>query len=109
MMPDQERDCFPQGRVLELESRSNHDGLNLNEYLLESGHRLEAITQKVSRGEFVDHEMHDWMLNQVDFIVEVVGDESLGFGDEVRSNLLQLLLAVANLNEQIRQQASLKL
>ena len=46
------------------------------------------------------------MLEQVDFIVETIGDESLDVGDEMRSNLLQLLLSIANLNEQIRSQTS---
>jgi flagellar biosynthesis regulator FlaF len=45
----------------------------------------------------------------VDFIVETIGNESPELSDELRSNLLQLLLAIANLNEQIRRQASLAL
>jgi flagellar biosynthesis regulator FlaF len=49
------------------------------------------------------------MLAQVDFIVETIGSENLELDDEMRSNLLQLLLAIANLNEQIRHQASLAL
>lgn len=106
-MPDYDRNSSSQGMVIEPDSRPNQDRRNLDEYLLESGQRLEAITKKVSQGEIVGHEMHDWMLEQVDFIVEAVGDESLGLEDDTRSNLLQLLLAVANLNEQIRQQASL--
>jgi hypothetical protein len=47
------------------------------------------------------------MLDQVDFIVEAIGNETLELGDEMRSNLLQLLLALANLNEQIRRQTPL--
>ena len=47
------------------------------------------------------------MLDQVDFIVEIIGNEDLELGDEMRSNLLQLLLGIANLNEQIRSQGSL--
>ena len=33
-----------------------------------------------------------WMLAQVDFIIETIGDVSLELSDEVRSDLLQLLL-----------------
>ena len=108
-MPDYDRDAYSPGCAIELESRSNHDDLNLGEYLLESGQRLETIKDKLGRGEIVGSEMRDWMLDQVDLIVNVVGDENLELGDELRSNLLQLLLSVANLNEQIRQQASLHL
>ena len=67
------------------------------------------INELVSLGEAVDRDSRDWMLAQVDFIVEAIGNESLELGDEMRSNLLQLLLAIANLNEQIRRQASLGL
>ncbi len=49
------------------------------------------------------------MLTQVDFIVETIGNENPELDDQMRSNLLQLLLAIANLNEQIRHQASLGL
>jgi hypothetical protein len=42
------------------------------------------------------------MLSQVDFIVESLGTESGELDDSLRSSLLQLILAIANLNEQIR-------
>jgi hypothetical protein len=46
------------------------------------------------------------MLAQVDYIVETMGNDALEISDEMRSNMLQLLLAIANLNEQIRQGSS---
>ena len=46
------------------------------------------------------------MLAQADFIVEAVGDENLELTDETRSELLQMLLAIASLNEQIRSRAA---
>jgi flagellar biosynthesis regulator FlaF len=49
------------------------------------------------------------MLDQVDFLVETIGDESLQLSDEMRSNLLQFLLTIANLNEEIRHKAALGL
>ena len=56
----------------------------------------------------VDHNSREWMLAQVDFIIETIGNEDLEIGDEMRSNLLQLLLAIANLNEQIRSRTPLE-
>jgi len=41
----------------------------------------------------------NWMLSQVDFIVESLGTESGELDDSLRSSLLQLILAIANLNE----------
>lgn len=84
-------------------------GPRLDNYLLKSTQELDAISELAKRGEAVDRDSRGWMLEQVDFIVETIGNESLELSDELRSNLLQLLLAIANLNEQIRRQASLGL
>jgi flagellar biosynthesis regulator FlaF len=99
-------DCSSQGCVIE--PRATFDGsvTRLNKYLLESSQELDAITEHVSRGEEVDHDSREWMLAQVDYIVDTIGNEDLELSDELRSDLLQLLLAIANLNEQIRSQAS---
>jgi hypothetical protein len=79
---------------------------HLDDYLVKTTQQLEAITGVAGQGEIVDHESREWMLEQVDYIIETIGDESLEIGDEMRSNLLQLLLAIANLNEQIRSQTA---
>jgi hypothetical protein len=103
------RDTYSQGSVIDLPSSFSEGGQPLDNYLLESTQEMEAITELVNRGEVVGSDSRDWMLHQVDFIVETIGSESLELSDELRSNLLQLLLAIANLNEQIRRQASLAL
>ncbi len=97
----------PEG-VIDLSSSFDKQRPRLDEYLLESGQKLSAITDLVNRGEEVGRELHSWMLAQVDFVVEIVSNESLELGDEMRSHLLQFLLAVANLNEEIRHHASLR-
>jgi len=79
----------------------------LEDYFLKSTRKLDAISERVGRSEKVDRASHDWMLSSVDFLVEAMGDEGPELGDELRSNLLQLLLAIANLNEGIRQQGLL--
>jgi hypothetical protein len=102
-------DGYSQGCTIDLHPSIGESGPRLDNYLLESTQELEAITELVSRGKVVDRVSRDWMLAQVDFIVEAIGDETLELGDELRSKLLQLLLAIANLNEQIRRQTSLSL
>jgi hypothetical protein len=103
------RGDYSQGFVIDLPSNFGVGGPQLDAYLLKSTQELDEINELVSLGEVVDRDSRDWMLAQVDFIVEAIGNESLELGDEMRSNLLQLLLAIANLNEQIRRQASLGL
>jgi flagellar biosynthesis regulator FlaF len=94
---------------MELHTSLGESGPSLDDYLLNSTQEFNTIAEIVSRGEVVDRGSRDWILAQVDFIVDTIGNESLELSEELRSNLLQLLLAIANLNEQIRRQASLAL
>ncbi len=103
------RNSYSQECVIDLHTGLGEGGPRLGKYLLESTQELDAITEQASRGEAVDRDSRDWMLAQVDFIVDTIGDESLELDEEMRSNLLQLLLSIANLNEQIRHQTSLGL
>src|SRR6266852_4106103 len=103
-MTTSSRGSYSQGSVIDHRMSLDEGGSHLDDYLLKSMQELDAITELVRIGEVVDRDSRDWMLDQVDFIVEAIGSESLELGDEVRSNLLQLLLALANLNEQIRRQ-----
>jgi hypothetical protein len=95
--------------VIDLATRPGEGEPQLEDYLAESTQKLESISELAARGEAIDRDLRDWMLGQVDFIVETIGNETLELGDEIRSNMLQLLLAIANLNEQIRHDASLSL
>ena len=81
-------------------------GANLDLYLATATAELNGYAQSLELGQSLDRDARDWMLDQVDFIVETIGDESLTLAEETRSNLLQLLLAIANLNEQLRQQTT---
>jgi len=102
-------DGCSEGSVVEPNTNIHGGVLRLDQYLVESTQELETITELVTRGEMVDHDLREWMLAQVDFIIETIGDEGLELKDEMRSDLLQLLLAIANLNEQIRCQNSFNL
>jgi hypothetical protein len=108
-MTNTSRNSYSEKSVIELPTSFGEGGPSLDSYLIDSTQELDAITELVSRGEVAGRDSRDWMLAQVDFIVETIGSEHLELGDEMRSNLLQLLLAIANLNEQIRHQASLAL
>ncbi len=103
------RTDYSQGCVIDLHTSFGEGGPGLDNYLLKSRQQLNAISELASRGEVVDRDSRDWILAQVDFIVETIGNEGLELDEEIRSDLLQLLLAIANLNEQIRSQASLTL
>jgi hypothetical protein len=98
-----------QGSVLDPHIDLGEGGPRLADYLLKSTQELDSITELVCRREVIGRDSRDWMLAQVDFIIETIGNESLELADDMRSKLLQLLLAIANLNEQIRRQASLEL
>ncbi len=95
--------------VIDRPTFSGESGEQLEEYLYNSTQMLDAIAERLNRGETIDRDSHDWMLEQVDIIVESLGSETLELGDEMRSNLLQFVLAIANVNEQIRHQTSLSL
>lgn len=103
------RDSQLETSVLEVSTHIGESAAHLKDYLQDSMQQLATITERVSRGETIDFQTHHWMLDQVDYLVEMMGDESLELDDELRSNLLQLLLSIANLNEQIRRQGSLGL
>ena len=96
----------PRGAMIDFHAGRGDAASNLRDYLMKSKEELDVISAFVSRGEAIAGESRDWMLAQADFIVEAVGDESLELTDETRSDLLQLLLAIASLNEQIRSRAA---
>jgi ribosome assembly protein YihI (activator of Der GTPase) len=100
------RDGSSQSCVFEPQASLQGDNARLQNYLQESTQELNVVSERVNRGETVDHESRDWILTQVNFIVDTMGNEGLEIGDELRSDLLQLLLAFANLNEQIRRQTA---
>jgi len=100
------RNGYSQGTAIVRGTTFDEGGPRLDDYLVESMQELETISGLVSRGEVVSHDSREWMLEQVDFIIATIGNDDLELDDEMRSNLLQLLLAIANLNEQIRSQTS---
>src|SRR5215470_5116761 len=91
---------------LELRPSLDESKRNLDEYIEEASQRLAIITNRVQREEGVDWESRNWLLSQVEFVVDTIGDEKLQLTEDLQSKLLQLLLAIANLNEEVRRQES---
>lgn len=103
-MPIYEDEDYPRRCVIEAPA-GVADGTQLVDYIADATQRLESIEELWARGEAVEADSREWMLGQVDYIVETIGNDEQELGDEMRSNMLQLLLAIANLNEQIRHPA----
>jgi hypothetical protein len=98
-------DSAPQPCVIEAPAGSAETGVQWEDYVADSTQKLESIAEMSAQGEAVDRESRDWMLAQVDYIVEAVGNDAIEMSEDMRSNMLQLLLAIANLNEQIRHES----
>jgi flagellar biosynthesis regulator FlaF len=91
---------------LELRHSLEESKQNLDEYIEEASQKLAIITNRVQQEEGVDWESRNWLLSQVEFVVDTIGDEKLQLSEDLQSRLLQLLLAIANLNEEVRRQES---
>jgi hypothetical protein len=78
------------------------EGLCLKHYLEKAFDKLAAATLDFQCGQDLDDDTMDWLLAQVDFVVDSLGQEDLNWDAEQRSELLQLLLSVASLNEVVR-------
>jgi hypothetical protein len=90
--------------VKDLPSSCIKNNLWMEEYLRQSTNRLEAITQQIHRGEKIDCDSRVWMLNQIGFIIESLGNDPAESGNSLRSSLLQFILAIAHLDQRIRNQ-----
>lgn len=78
--------------------------LSLRAYLAKSELRVVALTEAARRRHDIALDDHAWLLAQVEFIVDTIGAENLELTEDLRSDLLQLLLSIANLNEEVRRQ-----
>jgi hypothetical protein len=94
--------CQFQGCKAEVPPGFFDQGLCVDHYLARATEKLNAVTQTFRVGRNVDNEILDWLLAQVDFVVETIGDETVSLREDERTNLLELLLGIANFNEHIR-------
>lgn len=93
------RTCRSQDCHSEAPEAFGDASLCLEHYVAEATQRLNAAKDSFSIGQGIDGETLDWLLAQVDLVVETIGDETLTLDEEQRSKLLELLLGIANLNE----------
>jgi hypothetical protein len=98
-MPISNHNAEQLDQVTDLPCSEIKNNLWMEEYLSQSNYRLEAIAKQVRRGEQIDIESRNWMLNQVDFLVESLGADSAELDESLRSSLLQLILAIASLDQ----------
>jgi hypothetical protein len=98
--------CQSAGCHSELAEGFANIGLCPIHYLGQARERLEKASNRLKCGLGVDAASLGWLLDQVDFIVDLIGSDPQGLTDGQRSELLQLLLSVANLNEEIRQRSA---
>jgi hypothetical protein len=96
------RTCLTQGCRTEVPTAFANSGFCLEHYVADAAQKLNAAKDSFCGGRSIDGHKLDWLLAQVDFVVETMGNEAMALGDQQRSKLLDLLLGVANLNEQIR-------
>lgn len=96
------RTCLAQGCQTEVPTAFGDSGFCLEHYVADASQKLNAAKDNFGGGRSIDGQNLDWLLAQVDFVVETMGNEALTLGDRQHSILLDLLLGIANLNEQIR-------
>ena len=104
MSPNQT--CHSGGCRVEVPCGFTEWNLCLEHYLEYANVKLENASEDFRTGQGVDAETMDWLLYQVDFVVNTIGNDAVTLTEEQRSQLLQLLLGVANLNEYIRHEAA---
>ena len=93
------RTCRSQDCQAEVPETFGDGSICIQHYVAEATFRLEAAKNSFSNGLGIDGDALDWLLAQVDFVVETIGDDNLTLDDYQRSELLELLLGIANLNE----------
>jgi hypothetical protein len=102
MMTTTSHVCHAENCAVEVPEVLDKEGLCLNHYLDVAFRKLGAATERFHLGEEVDCVTMEWLLAQVDFTVERLGQEDMNWDPDQRSRLLELLLGVANLNEYMR-------
>ncbi len=99
------RTCRSAGCRIEVPMGFNDRGLCLDHYLQAATYKLDTSASRFCIGQGIDSDTLDWLLMQVDFVVEAIGDQTSSLTAEQRTRLLELLLGIANLNEYIHQNA----
>jgi hypothetical protein len=96
------RSCSVPGCDLEVPESLRGEGRCLDHYVEYAFRRLDQASDHSRSGQGVDQDALEWLLIQVDFIVETLSGETAESDPEQHSKLLQLILGIANFNEHVR-------
>ena len=99
--------CRSENCAFEVPGVLEKEGLCPDHYLEKAFGKLALATEHFHRGQNVDYWTLDWLLAQVDFVVESLAEEGTTWDSDQRSKLLELLLGIAKLNEYVRHSAVL--
>lgn len=98
------RTCSALGCKLEIPESLKAQGLCIDHYLEQAFQKLDLETDHSRRGQNVDRQALEWLLVQVDCIVDTIGGETTLLDPDKHIKFLELLLGIANLNEYVRHQ-----
>ena len=104
-MTTSSRRCHSDGCSIEVPASFDDGGLCPDHYAQVATHKLETSASHFRDGRGVDSDTLQWLLTQVDFVLQAIGDNSSPLTTEQKSKLLELLLGIVNLNEYIRHAA----
>jgi hypothetical protein len=101
-MTTPKRICASPLCTVEIPAALEIEGLCRQHYLEKAFHQLATATLDFQCGRDIDDHAMEWLLAQVSFAVESLGQEDAEWNAEQRSMLLELILGIANLNEFMR-------
>ena len=102
MMATSSRTCHSESCAVKVPVVLEKEGLCPDHYLEDAFGKLTLATEHFHRGQNVDCRTLDWLLTQVDFVVDSLAEDNTMWDSDQRSKLLELLLGIANLNEYVR-------
>jgi hypothetical protein len=80
----------------------NRHRVCLSHYLDDAFTRLSRTLQDCQQGHPVDSETIDWLIEQGDVVVRLLSDDGMAKSSEKRTELLEMLLCLANVREYMR-------
>ena len=99
------RSCGVPGCNLEIPESLRSQGRCLDHYIEIAFQKLDQASDHSRNGQGVDQNTLEWLVAQVDFIVEILSGETAVSDPERHSKLLELIMGIANLNEHVRRQS----
>ncbi len=99
------RTCHSGDCRTEVPSGFNDGGLCFEHYLQAAMCKLDTSVSRFRDGRGVDRATLEWLIVQVEFVVEAIDNDASSLTGDQKARLLELLLGIANLTEYIRHSA----